>query len=146
MLNNEPVSKKFRYTKKNKGDVQITVLQHLNDIRKQYKLPPAFASWGSVPTEVLKTKIEKQLAETNISSQTFIGFHCVDEAAHDRVCIYYSINNSKRERVRIRYAREGGIDNIKNKMSDAMNQIRVDNGLDKIESKWNGLEFTEIEQ
>ena len=144
LLANEPVNKKFKYTIKGKGDVQHNILKYLNDIRKQYKLPLAFASWDSVPTEVLKTKIEKQLAETNISSQKFIGFHCVDEAAQDRVCIYYSINNSKRERVRIRYAKEGGIDNIKDKMSEAMNKIRIDNGLDKVEYKWDGLEFTEI--
>ena len=45
-------------------------------------------SWDSVPAEVLKTRIDKQLAETNISSQTFIGFHCVDEPAQKRVSIY----------------------------------------------------------
>lgn len=146
LLDNEPVSMKFKYTIKGKGDVQHNILQYLNDIRKKYKLPPAFASWDSVPTEVLKTKIEKQLAETNISSQTFIGFHCVDVAAQRKVSIYYSINNSKRKRVHIRYAKEGGIDNIKDKMSEAMNKIRVDNGLDKVEYKWDGLEFTEIEQ
>ena len=140
------MNKKFKYTKKGKVDTQSQILQYLNDIRKQYKLPPAFASWDSIPAEVLKTRIEKQLAETNISSQTFIGFHVVDEPAQERVKISYSINNAPRKHTRIRYAKEGGIDNINNKMSDAMNKIREDNGLHRVSYTWNGLNFSEIEQ
>ena len=95
-----------------------------------------------MPAEVLKTKIEKQMAETNISSQTFIGFHCVDEPAQKRVSIYYTVNNAKRQRIRIRYAKEG-IDNIKDKMSDEMNSIRLKYGLQQVEYTWDGLDFTE---
>ena len=117
LLANEPEHKKFKYTNKNKDDVQVHILNHLNNIRKLYKLPPAFASWDSVPAEVLKTKIQKQLAEANISSQTFIGFHCVDEPAQQRVKISYSVNNAPRKFVRVRYAKYG-IDNVHNELSE----------------------------
>ena len=63
LLNNEPEHKKFRYTNKNKGDVQVNILNHINNIRRQYNLPPAFASWDSVPIEVLRTRVETQLAK-----------------------------------------------------------------------------------
>ncbi len=130
---------------KTKKDVQVDVLNHLNDIRKQYKLPPAFTSWDTVPPSVLKQRIEKQLAETNISSQTFIGFHIVDEPTQHRVKISYSVNNASRKHVRIRYAKHGGIDHIKDKMSQEMNKIREGHGLHRVNYTWHGLEFNEIE-
>ena len=137
LLDNEPVSKKFRYTNKNKKDVQSNILEHLNKMRVQYKLPPAFASWDSIPTEVVSTKIEKHLRETDISSRTFIGFHCVDEPAQQRVKIAYSINNAPRKFVRVRYAKDG-IDNVHNELSEKNNKIRIDNGLDKVHYTWDG--------
>ena len=145
LLDNEPVNKKFKYTSKNKGDVQINILQYFNDIRKKYNLPPAFATWDSVAVDVVKTKVEQHLFNQNISAQTFIGFHCVDESAQSRIKISYSINNAPRKFTRVGYVKDG-IDNIKTKLSDKMNAIRIDNGLSPCTYKWNGLEFTELEQ
>ena len=142
LLDNEPVNKKFKYSNKNKVNVQTSILQYLNDLRQKYNLPPAFASWDSIPPDILKARIEKDLQNDNISSDTFIGFHCIDEPDQHRVKISYSVNNKPRKAVRIRYKKEGGIDNIKHKMSDEMNKIREENGLNKVKYIWNNLEFT----
>jgi len=72
----------------------------------------------------------------------------VDEPAQQRVKLSYSINNAPRTHTRIRYAKEGGIDKIKNKLSAFMNNTLLENGLSAGTFTWDGTDFTfnELEQ
>ena len=117
----------------------------MNDLRQKYNLPLAFASWDSIPPDILKARTEKYLQTNNISSDTFIGFHCIDQPDQHRVNISCNVDNKPRKVVRIRYKKEGGIDNIKRKMSEEINKIRQENGSNRMTYIWNNLEFTSEE-
>ena len=66
----------------------------------------------------------------------------VDEPSQQRVKISHSVNNAPRKHTRIRYAKEGCIDKIHNKMSEFINNTRLDNGLSAGTITWVGTEFT----
>jgi hypothetical protein len=140
LLDKEPINTKFKYNNKTKSDVQLAIMKYLNDLRREYNLPQAFTSWDTVPLETLKTKIEKDLQKRNVSSQTFIGFHCVDYTSKQTLKLGYSINNARRKYKEFRYA-DSGIDKAKDKMSEFMNDVRIENGLPKGVFKWSGLDF-----
>lgn len=61
LVYNEPDHKNLKYTNK-KGNIPVDMLNHLNDIRKLYNVPPAFTSRDSLPAEMRKTRVEKHLA------------------------------------------------------------------------------------
>ena len=82
-------------------------MNHLNQVRKYYKLPPAFISWDTVPVEIVKKRIEEKLTAQNISAQTFISFYVVDYPDQDRIKLGYSINNARRLYKCYKYAKHG---------------------------------------
>ena len=89
----------------------------------------------------------KNCTKCRVSSRNkSIEFHCVDEPAQQRVKISYSVNNAPRKHVRVRYAKYGCIDHIKDHMSEQMNNIREDHGLHRVNYTWDGLNFNESEQ
>ena len=107
LLNNDPKYNKFRYTGANKDEVKLSIMNHLNQVRKYYKLPPAFISWDTVPVEIVKKRIEEKLTAQNISAQTFISFYVVDYPDQDRIKLGYSINNARRLYKCYKYAKHG---------------------------------------
>jgi len=60
LLDREQVKKKFKYTTKNKADVQMSILEYLNEMRRTYNIPEAFVSWDSV-SDIVQNKIEEAL-------------------------------------------------------------------------------------
>ena len=147
LLNNEPIYKKFKYTSVNQDDVKLSIMNHLNKIRTEYKLPPAFITWDTVPVEIVKKRIEQKLTEQNVSAQTFISFYAVDYPDQGRIKLGYSINNARRKYKFYKYTKDG-IDAVKQKIEEFMNSTRVEQGLSAGTYTWDGLDFTfnELEQ
>ena len=83
----------------------------------------------------------KNCTKCRVSSRKkSIEFHCVDEPAQRRVKIAYSLNNAPRQFTRVRYAKDG-IDNVQYELSEKMNDIRIANGLPRVNYTWDGLNF-----
>ena len=54
LLNNAPKNNKFKYEASNKDEVKLSIIHHLNKIRKEYNSPQAFMSWDIVPASIVK--------------------------------------------------------------------------------------------
>ena len=131
LSDNEPISKRFSYSKKGKSKAQTSVVDYVNDLRRKWCLPPAFTSWCAVPVHIVTNKIEPNN----------VRFRCVDEPVQGRLKVTYNVNGEQPKIKRFRYTRSG-IDDTKKEISDFMNKLRVDNGLGKVDVSWNGLQFT----
>ena len=64
-------------------------------------------SWGTVPAEIVKQRVEQKLTEHNISTQTFISFSAVDYPEQYRIKLGYSTNNAQRKYKFSKYKKHG---------------------------------------
>ena len=90
LLNHEPKYNKFKYKASNKDEVKLSIMHHLNKIRKEYNLPQAFMSWDTVPTSIVQKQVEQKLSEQNISVQRFISFNAVGYPDQNRIKLGYN--------------------------------------------------------